>query len=74
MAELNGDPPHILLVEDNEAHAELVMRGMRNQQVANRIHHVIDGDQALNYLFGRGVYADLEQYHRPNLILLDLRM
>jgi CheY-like chemotaxis protein len=74
MAELTSEPLDILLVEDNEAHAELVMWGFRNQQVASRIHHVIDGDQALNYLFGRGIYADRELYPRPNLILLDLRL
>ncbi|PKG31917.1 MAG: two-component system response regulator, partial [Methanoregula sp.] len=34
MADLTGEPFHILLVEDNEDHAELVIRGMRDQQVA----------------------------------------
>ncbi len=74
MAELPGEPLHILLVEDNEAHAELVIRGMRDQQVANRIHHVIDGEQALDYLFGRGAFADMKKNPCPNLILLDLRL
>lgn len=74
MAELPGEPLHILLVEDNEAHAELVIRGMRDQQVANRIHHVIDGEQALDYLFGRGAFADIKKNPCPNLILLDLRL
>jgi two-component system, response regulator len=74
MAELTGEPLHILLVEDNEAHAELVVRGMRDQQVANRIHHVVDGEQALDYLFQKGVFADSGQSPRPNLILLDLRL
>ena len=74
MAELSGEPLHILLVEDNEAHAELVIRGMRDQQVANKIHHVVDGEQALDYLFMRGAYADSKQNPRPNLVLLDLRL
>jgi len=74
MVELNGEPLHILLVEDNEAHAELVMRGMRDQQVANKIHHVVDGEQALDYLFMRGSHVDPEQNPRPNLVLLDLRL
>jgi two-component system, response regulator len=74
MTDLSGEPLHILLVEDNEAHAELVIRGMRDQQVANRIHHVPDGEQALDYLFMRGAYADPKQNPRPNLILLDLRL
>jgi CheY-like chemotaxis protein len=74
MAVLPGEPLHILLVEDNEAHAELVIRGMRDQQVANRIHHVPDGEKALDYLFNRGTYSDTEKNPRPNLILLDLRL
>lgn len=74
MAALPGEPLHILLVEDNEAHAELVIRSMRSQQVANRIHHVIDGEQALDYLFHRGKFADAARNPRPNLILLDLRL
>jgi CheY-like chemotaxis protein len=74
MAELSGEPLHILLVEDNDAHAELVIRGMRDQQVANRIHHVVDGEQALDYLFMRAAYADPQKNPRPNFILLDLRL
>jgi two-component system, response regulator len=74
MTELTGEPLHILLVEDNDAHAELVIRGMRDQQVANRIHHVSDGEKALDYLFQRGAYVDSEQNPRPNFVLLDLRL
>jgi two-component system response regulator len=74
MAEITGDSLHILLVEDNEAHAELVIRGLRDQQEANRIHHVSDGEKALDYLFRRGAYTDPVQNPRPNLILLDLRL
>ncbi len=74
MVELTGEPLHILLVEDNEDHAELVIRGMRDQQVANTIHHVSDGEKALDYLFSRGAYADTVQNPRPNLVLLDLRL
>lgn len=74
MAELTGEPLHILLVEDNEDHAELVIRGMRDQQVANTIHHVSDGEKALDYLFNRGAYSDALKNSRPNLVLLDLRL
>jgi len=64
----------ILLVEDNEDHAELVRRSFADNQVANRIHHVKDGEEALNYLFRRGEYADQEKSPVPNLVLLDLRL
>ena len=68
------NPLHILLVEDNDAHADLMIRGMRDLNVANKIHHVTDGEQALDYLFGRGAYTDPLLNPRPNLVLLDLRI
>ena len=74
MAELTGELLHILLVEDNDDHAELVIRGMRDCTVANRIHHVSDGEQALDYLFNRGAYTDITTNPRPHLVLLDLRL
>lgn len=74
MAELTGEHLHILLVEDNDAHAELAIRGMRDQQAANRIHHVSDGEQAPDYVFGRGAYTDSVKNPRPNLFLLDHRL
>jgi len=74
MVDRTEDPLDILLVEDNDAHADLVIRGMRDQQVANKIHHVTDGEQALDYLFGRGAYTDPLLNPRPNLVLLDLRL
>jgi CheY-like chemotaxis protein len=74
MVELNGEPLVILLVEDNESHAELVMRSMRNQRVANIIYHVIDGQQALNFLFHKGEFSEKAKSPSPNLVLLDLRL
>jgi len=69
-----GEPLHILLVEDNPDHAELVIRNMEDAQVANRIFHVTDGEMALDFLFGRGSYADRKAYPTPDLVLLDLRL
>jgi CheY-like chemotaxis protein len=71
---MNGEPLTILLVEDNADHAELVKRNLEDSQVANRLHHVEDGETALDYLFGRGAYADRERFPRPHLVLLDLRL
>lgn len=64
----------ILLAEDNPDHAELLMRSFENHRVPNRIFHVRDGEEALNYLFRRGEFADPESSPRPHLILLDLKM
>jgi len=74
MTAINGAPLHILLVEDNADHAELVRRNLEESQVANRLTHVEDGEAALDYLFGRGQYADGSRFARPNLVLLDLRL
>ena len=71
---LNGDPLIILLVEDNPAHAELVMRALESNRVDNQIHHVIDGEQALDYLHHRGDFAQPGTSPRPQLVLLDLRL
>ena len=67
-------PATILLVEDNSAHAELVVRSFEEHQVANRIFHVSDGEEALDYLFHRGAYADPVRSPRPCVVLLDLRL
>ncbi len=69
-----GTPLTILLVEDNPAHAELVARSFEDHRVANRIHHVKDGEAALDYMFRRGKYSDPEQSPRPHIVLLDLRL
>jgi len=69
-----GEPATILLVEDNEAHAELVRRSMEKSRISNKIYHVDDGEKALDYLFRRGDYQSPESSPRPNLILLDLRL
>lgn len=74
MIPIQGEPLVILLVEDNEDHAELVMRGMRDQRVANTIYHVTDGQQALDFLFHAHTFQNSGSSPIPNLILLDLRL
>ncbi len=66
--------PTVLLVEDNEDDAELVMRAFRRAGVANPIQHVVDGDQAVAYLGGSGPFADRVLHPRPGLVLLDLKL
>lgn len=71
---MEGELLVILLVEDNLDHTELVMRSFENHRVANKIHHVPDGQAALAYLFRRGDYTDPRRSPRPHVILLDLRL
>jgi len=63
----------ILVVDDDEGHIELVRRSFRRTGISNLITSVTSGSDALDYVFGRGAYAN-----RPGtsdlLILLDIRM
>ena len=70
----NELPLEILLVEDNLDHATLVLRTLEEHHISNRVHHVRDGEQALDYLFRDGRYTDSSLYPEPQLILLDLRL
>ncbi|MGI9284230.1 MAG: response regulator [Pseudomonadales bacterium] len=69
-----GEPLVLLLVEDNDAHAELVQRSLEQHKVSNVIQHVDDGQKALDYIFREGDYTDDEEYPLPHCILLDLRL
>ena len=62
----------ILIVEDNPEDYEATVRGFRSSGVANPIFRCEDGDQALDFLFHQGEYADSEKYPCPGIILLDL--
>lgn len=69
-----GEPVIILLVEDDPAHAEIVRRCLSDFRVANRLMHVTDGQEALDYLLREGAYSRADTSPRPHLILLDLRL
>jgi CheY-like chemotaxis protein len=71
---MKGDPVEILLVEDDPAHAEIVRRNFESSLIANKMHHVTDGQQALDYLFHMNGFSDPASAPRPGLILLDLRL
>lgn len=64
----------ILLVEDNPSDAELTLHALRKSKLANHIHHVRDGAEALDFLFCRASYSDRRFERAPSLILLDLKL
>ena len=69
------EPLHVLLVENDPDHADLVTFSLvESRPKAKVVHHVSDGDAALDYLFRRGDFANPDQSPRPHLILLDLRL
>lgn len=71
---LHGRPILVLLVEDDPAHAEIVRRNLHDSRMANRVVHLPDGQEALDYLLRVNRYADPAASPRPDLILLDLRL
>lgn len=63
----------ILLAEDNPTDAELTMRALRKNNLANNLVWVKDGAQALDFIFCKGAYAERGN-GLPRLIMLDLKM
>jgi two-component system, response regulator len=64
----------ILLVEDSPDDVELTLHALRRERVANKIFVVRDGEEALDFLFCSGSYADRSFDHPPWLVLLDLKL
>lgn len=64
----------ILLVEDNPDHAELIKISIRNNNLANDIVHLENGEQAIDYIFKQGEFENRDDVFEPILVLLDLRM
>ncbi len=64
----------ILLVEDNPNDVELALHALRKHNLANRIHVVRDGAEALEYIFCTGEYAQRSIENSPKLVLLDLNL
>ena len=64
----------VLLVEDNASDAEMTIRALKKNNLANRLLHVKDGAEALDFLFAEGIFIGRQIEHTPKVILLDLKM
>lgn len=64
----------ILLVEDNPNDELLTLRAFQKNNIGNQIIVVRDGEEALDFLFGTGAYADRDPRQLPHVILLDLKL
>ncbi|GAB4256272.1 MAG: response regulator [Methylomicrobium sp.] len=64
----------ILLVEDNEDDVTLMLRALSDNQITNKIEVVRDGEEALDYLFARGIHSGRDRHALPRIILLDLKL
>lgn len=71
---MEHEPAQVLLVEDNDDHAELVIRQLSEHSINAHLTRVSDGQEALDYLFHNGKFADPVDSPRPHVVFLDLRL
>jgi len=64
----------IVLVEDNEDDEKLTLMAFEKNGIANKIIVLRDGEEALDYLFGTGPYADRDLGDKPQVIMMDLKL
>jgi len=64
----------ILIADDDEEDRMLVEEAMEESRLRNPLRFVEDGEEAMDYLYNRGKYANKEEFPAPGLILLDLNM
>lgn len=72
--ELVNEKTDILLVEDNPSDAELTIRALRKNSIINKLLHLQDGEEALEYIFATGKYTGRNIDEIPKVILLDVKM
>lgn len=63
----------ILLVEDNPNDVELTLHALRKNKLANQLHVVRDGVEALEFMFATGRYEG-RGLENPKVVLLDLKL
>lgn len=71
---MNYDDIEILFAEDSIDDATLTIRALIKSGFTNKLHHVKDGAEALDFIYCRGIYASRNIRSNPKLILLDLKM
>ena len=71
---MNLSAVEILLVEDNPHDAELALRALTKHKLANKVLHVKDGAEALEYVYSTGAYAGRQTGTNPRVVLLDLKL
>jgi hypothetical protein len=71
---MNCKSAEILIVEDNPNDAQLTIRSLKQNNLANHIMHVADGQSALDYIFGVGEYQGRNVMDQPKVVLLDLKL
>ncbi|HZJ35683.1 MAG TPA: response regulator [Gillisia sp.] len=68
------DEIEILLIEDNASDAEMTVRALKKSGIANKLLHLKDGAEALDFIFAKGNYSDRKVVNGPKVVILDLKM
>jgi two-component system response regulator len=71
---MSNEKVEVLLVEDNPHDAEMTIRALKKANLANKLIHVKDGAEALDFIFAKGAFADRQIENKPKVILLDIKM
>jgi CheY-like chemotaxis protein len=71
---MTSEKSQILLVEDDPYDLKLTLHALREENLGNDIQVARDGEEALDYLFCRGPFAERSFDHQPRLVLLDLKL
>lgn len=71
---MNYDNVEILFAEDSPDDAILTIRALTKSGFTNKLLHVKDGAEALDFMYCRGIYSERNPKSHPKLLLLDLKM
>ncbi|MBF4518882.1 response regulator [Flavobacterium sp. ANB] len=71
---MNYDDIEILFAEDSMEDAMLTIRALNKSGFTNKLLHVKDGAEALDFIYCRGIYSERNPKSQPKLFLLDLKM
>lgn len=71
---MTTDQKTILLIEDDQHDAQLTLRVLSENRIANNVVHLSNGVEALDYLFGEGKYSGRDTSDQPELVLLDIKL
>ena len=71
---MNMQDIDILLVEDDSSDAELAKRALKKSSISNHLVHLKDGEEALDFIYGTGLFEGRNTSKKPKVIFLDLKM
>ena len=74
MQKVHREAVHILIVEDNPHDAELMIRALKKNKLANDLFVAEDGEEALDFVFNRGKFSGNHAHRLPKVIFLDLKL